>query len=82
MNLITILVVLAVLAAIAAAAFWWMKIRKEKFVMQIYRPTYVTSIPATTFDPADILTAVMPSGMHKPPKLAVELGDYRRFRRT
>jgi hypothetical protein len=78
MNLLTILVVLAVLAAV----FWWFKIRKENFVMTLYRPTYTTNIPPTTFDPADILTAVMPQGMHKPPKLAVEKGNYRRFRRT
>jgi hypothetical protein len=78
MNLVTILVVLAVLAA---ALFYWFKIRKEKFVMQLYRPNYTTNIPATTFDPADILTAVMPTGMHKAPKLAVELGSYRRFNR-
>ena len=80
MNLVMILVVLAVIAA--AAAFWWFKVRKEKFIMQLYRPTYTTSIPPTTFDPADILTAVMPQGMHKPPKLAVEKGSYRRFQRV
>ncbi|AGE50219.1 hypothetical protein ATCVCanal1_519L [Acanthocystis turfacea Chlorella virus Canal-1] len=49
--------------------------------MTLYRPTYEYNIPATTFDPADILTAVLPTGQDKPPKLAVELGDYRRFNR-
>jgi hypothetical protein len=78
MNLVPILVVLAVLAA----AFWWFKVRKEHFVMKLYRPTYTTSIPPTTWDPADVLTAVMPTGMHKAPKLAVELGNYRRFNRV
>jgi hypothetical protein len=49
--------------------------------MTLYRPTYEYKIPPTTWDPADILTAVLPPGKDKPPKLAVELGDYRRFQR-
>jgi hypothetical protein len=77
MNLVLILVVLAVLAAL----FLWFKIRKEKFVMQLYRPTY-SAIPNTEWDPADILTAVMPTGPGKPPRLAVEKGNYRRFQRV
>ena len=72
---------IALIIAVIAAAFWWFKVRKEKFTMKLYRPTYTTKIPATTWDPADILTAVMPQGMGKTPALAVELGDYRRFTR-
>ena len=78
MNVYVVIVVLLLIAA----AFWWFKVRKEKFVMHLYRPTYVTKIPENEFDPASILTAVMPQGMNKPPKLAVELGDYRRFQRV
>jgi hypothetical protein len=49
--------------------------------MQLYRPRYDYDIPENTFDPADVLTAVLPTGKNKSPKLAVELGDYRRFQR-
>lgn len=76
-----LLLALAVVA-IVAASFWWFKVRKEKFTMKLYRPNYRTNIPATTWDPADVLTAVMPEGKGKTPKLAVELGDYRRFVRV
>ena len=67
--------------AVIAASFWFIKVRKEKFTMKLYRPTYKTKIPATTWDPADVLTAVIPRGKGKSPALAVELGDYRRFNR-
>ena len=76
------LLVLAVSLIVAAAIWWFFSGRKkEKFSMKLYRPEYKYNIPATTFDPADVLTAVLPTGKNKPPKLAVELGDYRRFRR-
>ena len=72
---------IAIAVLVIAALFWFFKIRKEKFVMTLYRPNYTTNIPPTTWDPADVLTAVMPQGKNKSPKLAVELGDYRRFNR-
>jgi hypothetical protein len=75
------LLIAALVVAVVAASFWWIKVRKEKFTMKLYRPTYKTKIPATTWDPADTLTAVMPQGKGKSPVLAVELGDYRRFNR-
>ena len=75
------LLVAALAIAVIAASFWWFKVRKEKFTMKLYRPNYTTNIPANTWDPADILTRVMPQGQGKPPALAVELGDYRRFNR-
>ena len=71
-----------VIIVIAAIFWWWFNVRTEKFMMKLYRPTYTTSIPATTWDPADILTAVMPQGIDKHPKLAVESGNYRRFQRV
>ena len=74
-----IVLILLVLAIIAAAAFYFMKNKKEKFIMKLYRPTPVLSPPSDTWDPADILTAVLPSKTG--PKLVVEKGDYRRFNR-
>jgi len=78
MNL---LVVLIIVALVAALAFWFFKVRKENFTMTLYRPKYSYNIPETTWDPASVLTSVLPTGKNKPPKLAVELGDYRRFNR-
>ncbi|AGE49892.1 hypothetical protein PBCVCan184_624L [Paramecium bursaria Chlorella virus Can18-4] len=76
------LLVALIVVAIVAASFWWIKVRKEKFTMKLYRPTYETKIPATTWDPASMLTEVMPQGKGKSPALAVELGNYRRFVRV
>jgi len=75
------LLIAALVVAVVAASFWWIKVRKEKFTMKLYRPDYRTNIPANTWDPADTLTAVMPQGKGKSPALAVELGSYRRFNR-
>ncbi|AGE55049.1 hypothetical protein FK949_gp259 [Paramecium bursaria Chlorella virus NYs1] len=74
-----IILILLLVAIVAAAAFYFMKKRKEKFIMKLYRPTPVVSVPSNTWDPADILTAVLPSKTG--PKLVVEKGDYRRFNR-
>jgi len=74
-----IAIILLIVAIVAAAAFYLVNMRKEKFIMKLYRPTPVLSPPATTWDPADILTAVLPSKTG--PKLVVEKGDYRRFNR-
>ena len=74
-----IAIILLIVAIVAAAAFYFVNMRKEKFIMKLYRPTPVLSPPATTWDPADILTAVLPSKTG--PKLVVEKGDYRRFNR-
>lgn len=68
-------------ALVSAVAYWYLKIRKEKFTMTLQRPRYSYNIPPTTWDPADVLTAVLPTGKNKSPKLSVELGDYRRFNR-
>ena len=77
------LLILALAVVVAVAVAWWFFAgKKEKFTMALYRPTYKYDIPETTWDPADILTAVLPTGKDKPPKLAVELGDYRRFQRV
>jgi hypothetical protein len=78
MNTLLLLVLTLV---VIATAWWFFTGRKENFIMTLYRPTYEYKIPPTTWDPADILTAVLPTGQDKPPKLAVELGDYRRFNR-
>lgn len=75
------LLVALIVVAIIATAFWWFKVRKEKFTMKLYRPNYRTKLPEDEFDPASVLTAVMPQGKGKTPALAVELGDYRRFNR-
>ena len=81
MKMLHILLVLVVLAIIAFGATQFMKMKKkEKFIMQLYRPTPVVSVPENTWDPADILTAALPS--RDGPKLVVELGDYRRFQRV
>jgi len=72
-------IILLLIAVLIAIAFYFLKIRKEKFIMKLYRPTPVLSVPPTTWDPADILTAVLPSKTG--PKLVVEKGDYRRFNR-
>jgi hypothetical protein len=79
MNALLILFV----ALLVAASAWWFFVgmKKEKFTMKLYRPGYKYDIPETTFDPASILTTVLPTGKDKPPKLSVELGDYRRFNR-
>ncbi|AGE55708.1 hypothetical protein ATCVMN08101_630L [Acanthocystis turfacea Chlorella virus MN0810.1] len=78
MNTLLILVLALI---VIAAAWWFFAGKKENFTMTLYRPTYEYNIPPTTWDPRDILTAVLPTGKDKPPKLAVELGDYRRFQR-
>ena len=81
MNALLILFV----ALLVAAGAWWFFVgmkKKEKFTMTLYRPGYKYDIPEATWDPADILTTVLPTGKDKPPKLAVELGDYRRFKRN
>jgi len=76
-----IVMVLVVLALVAFAAMQFMKMKKiEKFIMQLYRPTPVVSVPENTWDPADILTAALPS--KDGPKLVIEKGDYRRFQRV
>ena len=73
-----IVLILLILAIIAAAAFYFMKNKKEKFIMKLYRPN-ITRVPDDEWDPASILTAVLPSKTG--PKLLVEHGDYRRFNR-
>ncbi|APC25791.1 hypothetical protein BST79_gp278 [Only Syngen Nebraska virus 5] len=78
-NMHHLVITLLIVALVAAIAFYFLKIRKEKFIMKLYRPTPVLSVPPTTWDPADILTAVLPSKTG--PKLVVEKGDYRRFNR-
>ena len=81
MKIQHILVVLAVLALAVFGAIQFMKMKKkEKFIMQLYRPTPVISVPENTWDPADTLTAALPS--KDGPKLVVELGDYRRVQRV
>jgi len=70
--------ILAVVA-IVAFAYWFFKIRKEKFMMTLYRPMPIVSVPENTWDPADILTAALPSKTG--PKLVIEKGNYRRFNR-
>ena len=81
MKMQHILLVLAVIAIAAFGAMQFMKMKKkEKFIMQLYRPTPVVSVPENTWDPADILTAALPS--KDGPKLVIEKGDYRRFQRV
>ena len=76
-----IVMVLVVLALVAFAAMQFMKMKKkEKFIMQLYRPTPVVSVPENEWDPADILTAALPS--KDGPKLVVQKGNYRRFNRV
>lgn len=81
MKMQHILLALAVLAIVAFGAMEFMKMKKkENFMMQLYRPTPVVSVPENTWDPADILTAALPS--KDGPKLVIERGDYRRFQRV
>ena len=81
MKMQHILLVLVVLAIIAFGAMEFMKMKKkEKFIMQLYRPTPVVSVPDGTWDIADTLTASLPS--KDGPKLVVQKGDYRKFRRV
>ena len=79
-----ILLALAVIAVIAINVLEVMKImkmkKKEKFIMQLYRPTPVVSVPEGTWDIADTLTASLPS--KDGPKLVVQKGNYRRFQRV
>ncbi|AGE49541.1 hypothetical protein ATCVNEJV2_605L [Acanthocystis turfacea Chlorella virus NE-JV-2] len=77
------LLVSIVAIAVVAFVLWVIKTqwKKEKFTMKLYRPNYSYDVPENTWDPADILTTVLPTGMNKPPELSVELGDYRRFQR-
>ena len=81
MKMLHILLVLAIVAIVAFGAMQFMKMKKkEKFIMQLYRPTPVVRVPDSTWDPADTLTAALPS--KDGPKLVVQLGDYRRFQRV
>ena len=76
-----IVMVLVVLALVAFAAMQFMKMKKkEKFIMQLYRPTPVVSVPEGTWDIADTLTQSLPS--KDGPKLVVQKGNYRRFNRV
>lgn len=81
MKMQHILLVLIVLALVVFGAMRFMKMKKkEKFIMHLYRPTPVVSVPENTWDPADILTQALPS--KDGPKLVIEKGDYRRFQRV
>ena len=76
-----ILLIVAVIALVIFVATHIMKKteKKEKFTMKLYRPIPVLSVPHNTWDPADILTAELPS--KDGPKLVIEKGNYRRFNR-
>jgi hypothetical protein len=84
MKMPNIMIILAVLAVLALAIFGVMqftkKSKKEKFIMRLYRPTPVISVPENEWDPADILTASLPS--RDGPRLVTQKGDYRRFNRV
>ena len=81
MKMQHILMVLAVLALVVFGAMQFMKMKKkEKFIMQLYRPTPVVSVPEGTWDIADTLTQSLPS--KDGPKLVVQKGNYRRFNRV
>jgi hypothetical protein len=81
MKMQHILMVMVVLALVAFAAMQFMKMKKkEKFIMQLYRPTPVVSVPEGTWDIADTLTQSLPS--KDGPKLVVQKGNYRRFNRV
>jgi hypothetical protein len=81
MKMQHIVMVLVVLALVAFAAMQFMKMKKkEKFIMQLYRPTPVVSVPENTWDIADTLTQSLPS--KDGPKLVVQKGNYRRFNRV
>jgi hypothetical protein len=81
MKMQHILLVMVVLALVAFAAMQFMKMKKkEKFIMQLYRPTPVVSVPEGTWDIADTLTQSLPS--KDGPKLVVQKGNYRKFNRV
>jgi ABC-type uncharacterized transport system auxiliary subunit len=76
-----------ILLVIAALAFIWLlalqfaeQKKRENFMMQLYRPTPVVSVPEGTWDIADTLTQSLPS--KDGPKLVVQKGNYRRFNRV
>jgi len=76
-----IVLTLAVLALVAFGAMKFMKkTKKEKFVMQLYRPNSVVNVPDGTWDIADTLTAALPS--KDGPRLVTQKGCYRRFQRV
>ena len=81
MKIQHILMILVVLALVVFGAMQIMKMKKkEKFIMQLYRPTPVVSVPDGTWDIADTLTQSLPS--KDGPKLVVQKGNYRRFNRV
>lgn len=81
MKMQHILLVLIVLALVVFGAMQFMKMKKkEKFIMQLYRPTPVVSVPDGTWDIADTWTQSLPS--KDGPKLVVQKGNYRRFNRV
>ena len=81
MKIQHILMILVVLALVVFGAMQIMKMKKkEKFIMQLYRPTPVVSVPDGTWDIADTLTQSLPS--KDGPKLVVQKGNYRRFQRV
>ena len=81
MKMQHILLVVAALAFIGLVAMQFVEQKKkEKFIMQLYRPVPVVSVPENTWDPADTLTAALPS--KNGPQLVIEKGDYRRFQRA
>ena len=81
MKIQHILMILVVLALVVFGAMQIMKMKKkEKFIMQLYRPTPVVSVPDGTWDIADTLTQSLPS--KDGPKLVVQKGKYRRFQRV
>jgi len=76
-----IVMILAFLIWLVFATMQFMKMnKKEKFIMQLYRPTPVVSVPENTWDIADTLTQSLPS--KDGPKLVVQKGNYRRFNRV
>ena len=81
MKMQHILLVVAALAFIGLVAMQFVEQKKkEKFIMQLYRPVPVVSVPENTWDPADTLTAALPS--KNGPQLVIEKGNYRRFNRV
>ena len=81
MKMQHILLIVAALAFICWFALQFMKKKKkEKFIMQLYRPTPVVNVPDGTWDIADTLTQALPS--KDGPKLVVQKGNYRRFQRV
>jgi hypothetical protein len=75
-----IVMILAFLIWLVFATMQFIKMnKKEKFIMQLYRPTPVVSVPEGTWDIADTLTQSLPS--KDGPKLVVQKGNYRRFNR-